>query len=153
MLRVVIGAKRRTKTAFSSTANEISSENSSNDEDEGISSLEPWPEFLTRTARLAEEKLEEAGQKEWLDIWRRRHWRWAHKLIQEQRHKWAAQTLMSTVAYLAQRRPTPQQTQEKMGGRLLPAFQGSGSDHGVAERCQEPWRHMAGDGGQIRQMV
>ena len=37
--------------------------------------LEPWPGFLTRTARLAEEMLEEAGQEEGLDTWHRRQWR------------------------------------------------------------------------------
>ena len=37
------------------------------DEDEVNDTLEPWPDFLKRTARWTEEQLKKAGQEEWLD--------------------------------------------------------------------------------------
>ena len=94
MLRMVIGAKRRS----------VSSDHSATDDENVTNHLEPWPHFLTRTARLAEEKLEEAGQEDWLDVWRRRQWRWVHKLVQQQSHKWAAQALMWDPVLHTQRR-------------------------------------------------
>ena len=57
-------------------------------EDEAV--LEPWPEFLKRTARWTEEQLKVAGQSEWLTTWRTRQWRWAHKLVTHEESKWSA---------------------------------------------------------------
>ena len=74
--------------------------------------LEPWPEFLTRCARQAEEKLEDVGQEEWLDQWRRKQWRWAAKVVHSAKHKWTYKTMLwkpelhsNRPASRAQRRP------------------------------------------------
>ena len=58
--------------------------------DEQLHLLEPWHEFLRRTACWTEEQLKAAGQKEWLTIWRTRQWNWARKLVNEDSHKWSA---------------------------------------------------------------
>ena len=43
---------------------------------------------------VAEEKLEDAGQEEWLDQWRRKQWRWAARLVTSGKHKWAYKTML-----------------------------------------------------------
>ena len=85
MLRMVLNAKRWKLQASSS---QESSENE--DEADEIDTLEPWPDFLRRTARWTEEQLEKAGQQEWLAIWRTRQWRWACKLVTKDTEKWSA---------------------------------------------------------------
>ena len=52
--------------------------------------MEPWHEFLKRTARWTEEQLGKAGQKEWLASWRTRQWKWACKLMTQDKGKWSA---------------------------------------------------------------
>ena len=86
MLRMVLNAKRRTITTSSSSESDVPEDESEAD------NLEPWPEFLARSAGLAEEKLEDAGQEEWLDQWRRKQWRWAARLATSGKHKWAFKT-------------------------------------------------------------
>ena len=63
MLRMIIGAKRRPSKANSETSSEQEAEEAPEEESD-TELLEPWPDFLTRCARLAQEKLEEAGQGE-----------------------------------------------------------------------------------------
>ena len=60
MLRMLLHAKRR-KTDESG-------------------SLEPWADFLRRSAKWVEEKLQAAGQNEWFEIWQQRQKKWAEKL-------------------------------------------------------------------------
>ena len=57
---------------------------------EEIDTLEPWPEFLKRTARWTEERLKKARQGEWLDSWRKRQWTWACQLVSADAEKWSA---------------------------------------------------------------
>ena len=94
MLRMVIGAKRRILKEFEGASSESVSEEAGEDDDGDEALLEPWPDFLTRTARLAEEKLEDAGQAEWLELWRRRQWKWAARLVVSEQHIWACKTLL-----------------------------------------------------------
>ena len=60
MLRMLLHAKRR-KTDESG-------------------SLEPWADFLRRSAKWVEEKLQAAGQNERLEIWQQRQTKWAERL-------------------------------------------------------------------------
>ena len=70
----------------------IQSTSSSDEEEtsEDIDLLEPWPDFLRRTARWTEQRLKEAGQDEWLAVWRKRQWMWAGKLATKCAEKWSA---------------------------------------------------------------
>ena len=83
MLRLILNAKRW-------KLEPTSSDSSATDEDTEVDNMEPWAEFMKRTARWTEEQLAKAGQSEWLDIWRRRQWRWASKLATADAHKWSA---------------------------------------------------------------
>ena len=56
--------------------------------------LESWSQFLQRTAKLVEDRLQAAGEQKWLDSWRTRQWRWAGKLLRTQQHKWSYTLLM-----------------------------------------------------------
>ena len=81
MLRMVLNEKRMTLEATSSQSQE--------EDDDEFNILEPWPEFLKRTARWTEEQLKKAGQSEWIQTWRRRQWKWACKLVTEDAEKWS----------------------------------------------------------------
>jgi hypothetical protein len=95
MLRMILGAKRK------KMPNPVETESDRSNEEERPSStsnsvemdedeiLEPWPDFLRRTARLVESKMEAAGLEEWLVTWRRRQWRFAGKLVRDNKHKWS----------------------------------------------------------------
>ena len=70
----------------------IQSASSSEDDDEtteDIDLLEPWSEFLRRTARWTEQQLKASGQSEWLAVWRKRQWTWAGKVATKDREKWS----------------------------------------------------------------
>ena len=62
MLRMVLNAKRRTLPASSSDAS-VSADTS--DEGSDISNLEPWVDFLKRTAQWTDEQLKNAGLSQW----------------------------------------------------------------------------------------
>ena len=83
MLRLILNAKRWKLEPTSSDSSAV-------DDDAEVDLMEPWPDFMKRTARWTEEQIAEAGQSEWLDIWRRRQWRWASKLATTDAHKWSA---------------------------------------------------------------
>ena len=84
MLRMVLNAKRRTVTRSTSSESEKDEEESEADE------LEPWHDFLKRTAQWTEEELEKAKLKQWLVQWRRRKWKWAAGLLDKDNTKWSA---------------------------------------------------------------
>ena len=50
--------------------------------------LEPWTEFLKRTAAWTERALRDCSIEPWLTQWRRRKWRWAAKVMEEGSDKW-----------------------------------------------------------------
>ena len=86
MLRMVLNTKRARLVVVTSE-----SSLSGDEEDiEEIDTLEPWPEFLKRTAVWTEEQLKKARQGEWLDSWRKRQWIWACKLVSADAEKWSA---------------------------------------------------------------
>ena len=91
MLRLVLNSRRR-RVQLSDTSQESDDGGIGEEEghDEQLHLLEPWHEFLRRTACSTEEQLKAAGQKEWLTIWRTRQWNWARKLVNEDSHKWSA---------------------------------------------------------------
>ena len=90
MVRAILGAKRRVIASSASSADSIASAASkSSDEQE----LEPWPEFLKRTAKIVDVQLQKANLEDWGTLWRKRQWRWAGKLIQQSRHKWSLKAL------------------------------------------------------------
>ena len=88
MLRLILNARRREISGSSSSSQSSSSESASTQIDSIV--LEPWPEFLRRTARWAEEQLEKANLKDWLAQWKIRKWRWAGRLMTTDAHKWSA---------------------------------------------------------------
>ena len=91
MLRMIIGSKRHTKPPSQSSSSD--SEIGIADVDDPDPVMEPWPEYLKRTARLTEEKLQDVGLNEWADQWRRRQWKYAGKLCSQQEHTWAFKLL------------------------------------------------------------
>lgn len=93
MLRMVLGVKRRVEETNSS-------DSGSNDTNEGQSeastegALEPWSDFLARTAKLVEDRLAAAGEEEWRKTWCRRKCHWAGRLARTERHKWSHTALI-----------------------------------------------------------
>ena len=84
MLRMVINAKRR-------RLNDTEQADNDSDDTEMVDpDLESWPEFLRRTAEWTEEQLKQAGQREWLQVWRQRQWKWACALQSRHSHEWCA---------------------------------------------------------------
>ena len=84
--KLVLNAKRRAVAPDSSQDSEAPEE--SDDEDKAIA-LEPWPEFLKRTAEWADAQLEQAKLTPWRELWRRK-WRWAAKVLDPKNNKWSA---------------------------------------------------------------
>ena len=56
--------------------------------------MEPWGDFLKRTARQAEETLDRCCIKDWLTQWRQRQWNWGAKLFQQNEDKWTKEVLL-----------------------------------------------------------
>jgi len=89
MLRLVLNAKRQ-RVQLDGTSQESNDGIEAEEDEEQLLLLEPWPDFLWRTARWSEEHLKAAGQKEWLTIWRARQWNWATRLVNDDSQKWSA---------------------------------------------------------------
>ena len=87
MLRLILNARRRTVPANSS--NDSISGDVENDANE-VDMLEPWPDFLRRTAQWTREQLGRAGLKQWIVQWRQKKWEWAAKLAMPGNDKWSA---------------------------------------------------------------
>ena len=91
MLRMVLNAKRRILTPEPSSATDVEADkDDGEDEYSEPDELEPWQEFLQRTARWTEEQLDKANLQQWTVQWRRRKWAWAAKLLDKDNHKWSA---------------------------------------------------------------
>ena len=87
MLRMILNARRRRlRSQDDEDTGTVSSQDSSMEPEE---TMEPWSEFLQRTARWTEEQLKEAGLKEWLESWRERQWKFAADLHTKHRGKWS----------------------------------------------------------------
>ena len=86
MVRMILNSKRR---VADNTSSEAGSSNSVEEESSNVE-LEPWQDFLERTARWADEQLANAGVKQWITEWRLRKWTWAGKLMDAGNHKWSA---------------------------------------------------------------
>ena len=87
MLRMVLHAKRR-RTAGNT----------------GDDNVEPWAEFLQRSAKWVEQKLQDTGQQEWLDIWRQRQKKWDQKLAARKQRWSAVATLWNPLLHSSSRR-------------------------------------------------
>ena len=97
MLRLILNAKRRKVYSTDDAEGEADTEK-----------LEEWSEFLRRAARLAEEQLQSAGVKEWLQISKQRKAAWAAKL-ERQPDKWSARaTLWCPLLHSSSKRGRPQ---------------------------------------------
>ena len=70
MLRMIINAKGRRLHEMSEGEQQDDHEH---DQDNEVTvELEPWANFLKRTARWTEEQMMKSGQKEWQRFWRER---------------------------------------------------------------------------------
>ena len=84
MLRVVLNAKRRTVASSSSEEESEETEEGRNTE-----RLEPWRDFLKRTAEWTDEQLKRASLEPWSAHWRRRKWMWVTNLLEAGNCKWS----------------------------------------------------------------
>ena len=101
--------------------------------------LEPWPDFLRRTAQLADAQLEHAGVSQWAIEWRRRKWKWAAELGDTNNLKWSAtstkwQPLVHSGGPCARRQARP----KKRWDQDLVDF----LRHELPD-CAEEWREVA----------
>ena len=80
---MVLCAKRRVLALTSSSDTE-------NEDGSDTDELEPWQDFLKRTAQWADRELEKANLHQWAVQWRRRKWKWAAGLLDENNNKWSA---------------------------------------------------------------
>ena len=148
MLRLVLNARRKRVQLEAASQDTEDTDNEEEEEDEQLDLLEPWHEFLQRTARWTEEQLRKAGQKEWLAIWRTRQWNWARKLITDDAHKWSA-TAMQWQPLLHSTRPgeRPQGRPRKRWEQDLVEFLVACRPHSnqtwqqLAARCDE-WEEL-----------
>ena len=87
MLRMVLNVRRRTFSA-SADSNSVNTDTEDSESDSVL--LEPWAEFLKRTAQWTHQQLENAGLSQWTVQWKRKKWQWAAKLVQNEVHKWSS---------------------------------------------------------------
>ncbi len=73
-------------------ATTTSSETDKEEEESEADELEPWQDFLKRTAQWTDEQLEKANLHQWTVQWRRRKWQWAAELFDKDNNKWSAVT-------------------------------------------------------------
>ena len=87
MMRMILNAKRRT-LALESCSEHSKEDGRSSYEEQEV--LEPWPEFLKRTAEAADRQAKNAGILEWSVACRRRKWKWAQGLLTTGNSKWSS---------------------------------------------------------------
>ena len=51
--------------------------------------LEPWPEFIKRATRIAEDHLTNANLQEWTTLFLRKQWRWAQRIANQSQDRWS----------------------------------------------------------------
>jgi hypothetical protein len=115
MLRMVLNAKRRVLHTDPTDDSEIS--NNSDTESE-TSFLEPWPEFLKRTAQWTDEQLAKSGLQQWVVQWKTRKWQGAAKQMEDGVDKWSStatlwQPLVHSSSRLGRRQARPKRRWEK----------------------------------------
>ena len=91
MLRMVLNARLRILPVASSDA---TSNTDASDHSSITSNLEPWVDFLRRTAHWTDDHLKTAGLSEWTVLWKRRKWQWAAKLLGEGPGKWSVKATL-----------------------------------------------------------
>ena len=84
MLRMVLNSKRRTLPGSNASD---ATEDSGSESDPTY--LEPWVDFLKRTAQWTDQQLERAGLCQWTVQWKSRKWSWAAKLMEGNTDKWS----------------------------------------------------------------
>ena len=87
MLRMVLNARRHTVHSSTSGAS-VSAEAADHESD--ASYLEPWSDFLRRTAQWTDQQLKDAGLSQWTVQAKRRKWKWAAQLMDNAANKWSA---------------------------------------------------------------
>ena len=91
MLRMVLNARRRVICTGSSDA---SASADISDQDSDTSNLEPWVDFLRRTAQWTDEQLQKAGLSQWIVAWKKKKWQWAAKLMKDDADKWSVRATL-----------------------------------------------------------
>ena len=51
--------------------------------------LEPWPSFLKRATRIAEDMIDKLGIEKWTVAQQKRKWRWASRVAHQTQDRWA----------------------------------------------------------------
>ena len=87
MLRMVLNAKRR---SVPTDGSDDSQTTDTSDIESEATCLEPWPEFLKRTALWTDEQLVKSGLHQWVVQWKTRKRQWAAKLMAEGTDKWSS---------------------------------------------------------------
>ena len=91
MLRMVLNSKRRTLRASSSDASDSAD---TSEQGSDTSNLEPWVDFLKRTAQWTDEQLQNAGLSQWTVLWKKKKWQWAGKLMKDGVDKWSVRATL-----------------------------------------------------------
>ena len=141
MLRMVLGSRRRLIRADDDKTISSDSLAAKEEEDEDGSQyeLEPWTDFLKRVTHLAEERATAAGLREWLTTWRSRQWRWAQKVVRDDRNKWSQIVL--------QWQPQLHASRSSARAQSRPKKKWSDEIHGYLNNLgvSQPWEDLAQD--------
>jgi len=86
MLRLIIGARRRITTG---------------------TNLEPWVDFIKRTTREAEERLDRLKIEDWVTAQRRRKWNFARRVATQERSWWSSNAAKWNPAITSSRTSRP----------------------------------------------
>ena len=85
--------------------------------------------------------MKDAGEEEWLDKWRRKQWRWAAKLLNQQSHKWASKTLLWDPVIHTHRQA--ERARKRPKKRWSDDFDGFLKDNGVQTCWKSAAKNMA----------
>ena len=142
MLRAILGNKRRVlTTSGGSSASEVGTDfDGSTDTDADLEEeLEPWTDFLKRTTRNVEDRLQASGQEEWLKTWRRKQWQWAGKVVRDTTGKWS-QLIFNWCPTTTSRRGT-----YRRQARPIKRWEDDFRNFVETVACVGSWRELAAD--------
>ena len=107
--------------------------------------IEPWIDWLKRTARAAEQSLETVGCNEWTSTVRKRQWKWAGRVAQMSSNRWAHVALHWTPQWSrgCRAQARPRMRWEDRIKRFLSSMSIEGGWHEVAKTPQ--WDSLEGD--------
>ena len=71
---------------------------------------EPWPEFIKRATRIAEETTKQLNMQEWTTTYWKKQWKWANRIANQQQLRWSR-----LVAEWDPTTDNPQHAQRKQG--------------------------------------